>query len=209
MYVGLHGPGWLYVFGIPPWGDLPLWTSRARATDLGQGPNLRTGSWWAPCVPRSREHEERSAAGRNKNADGPKNHTHIYIYEYIRIYASLSTGWWRPGALSTTPREWPSPRVRVHILLNHRWLSWRTWTWICMKRRAEGRHTRNMSGFIVRQPYILPPLVSKLRKHTPFCVSGEQSHQTQPKEEFEYTSSKSNVRLVPPHTWTSLWDVTS
>ena len=41
--MGLHGPGWLYVLGITPRGDLPLWTPRARATDLGQGPNLRHG----------------------------------------------------------------------------------------------------------------------------------------------------------------------
>ena len=39
--VGLHGPGWLYVLGILPWGDVPLWTPRARATDLG--PKLEYG----------------------------------------------------------------------------------------------------------------------------------------------------------------------
>ena len=43
LYVGLHGPGWLYMLGMPPRGDLRLWTPRARATDLGQGPNLRRG----------------------------------------------------------------------------------------------------------------------------------------------------------------------
>ena len=68
--VGLHGPGWLYVLGMPPRADVPLSTPRARATDLGRGPNLRMGSGRAPCVPRSREHEERPAAGREKNADG-------------------------------------------------------------------------------------------------------------------------------------------
>ena len=33
----------------------------------------------APCVPRSREHEKRPAAGREKNAKVPKK-THLYIY---------------------------------------------------------------------------------------------------------------------------------
>ena len=53
-----------------------------RATDLGQGPNLRAGSGRAPCVPRSLEHEERAAAGREKKAEGPKKHIY-YIYIYI------------------------------------------------------------------------------------------------------------------------------
>ena len=80
--VGLHGPGWLYVLRILPRGDVPLSTPRARATDLGRGPNLRMGSGRAPCVPRSREHEERPAAGREKNAEGWKEHTYLYIYIY-------------------------------------------------------------------------------------------------------------------------------
>ena len=68
--VGLHGPGWLYVLGMPPRADVPLSTPTERATDHGRGPNLRTGSGRAPCVPRTREHEERPAAGREKNAEG-------------------------------------------------------------------------------------------------------------------------------------------
>ena len=47
-------------------------------------PNLRVGSGRPPCVPRSREHEERTAAGREKNAEGPKKHTY-YIYIYIQV----------------------------------------------------------------------------------------------------------------------------
>ena len=43
LYVGLQGPGWPYVLGMPPRGDLRLWTPRARATDIGQGPHLRRG----------------------------------------------------------------------------------------------------------------------------------------------------------------------
>ena len=72
--VGLHGPGWLNVLGMPPRADVPLSTPRASATDLGRGPNLRMGSGRAPCVPRSREHEERRAAGRENNAEG------MYVY---------------------------------------------------------------------------------------------------------------------------------
>ena len=57
-YVGLHGPGWLYVLGITPRGDLPLRAPTARATGLGQDLNLchgvRTGSLRAT-EPRARE----------------------------------------------------------------------------------------------------------------------------------------------------------
>ena len=95
MYVGLHEPGWLYVLGIPPWTDwdLLLWTPRARATDLGQGPNLGAGSGRAPCAPRSREHEDRLADGREKNAEGPKKH----IYIYVQGSASGCVLKWNPG----------------------------------------------------------------------------------------------------------------
>ena len=59
VYVGLHAPGWLYVLRMPPRGYLPIFpTPRARATELGQGPNLRrgfrAGSPHAP-EPRARE----------------------------------------------------------------------------------------------------------------------------------------------------------
>ena len=75
LYVGLLGPVWFYVLGIPPLADVRLWTSRARATDLGQGSTLPAGSRRAPCVRRSREHDERAAAGRaKKNAEWPKQH---------------------------------------------------------------------------------------------------------------------------------------
>ena len=61
------------MLGMPPRGYLRLRNSRARATDLGQGPHLhrdvRAGSLRAPC----REHEKRPAAGREKHADVQKN----------------------------------------------------------------------------------------------------------------------------------------
>ena len=75
LYVGLHGPGWLYCTLTP----------RTRVTDLGQGPNLRAWSGRAPYVPRSREHEERRAAGRDKNAEGPIKHIYIYTSYIICI----------------------------------------------------------------------------------------------------------------------------
>ena len=68
--VGMHEPGWLYVLGMPPRAGLPPPIPRARATDLGRGPNLGIGCRRAPCVPRSREHEEKPAVGREYNADG-------------------------------------------------------------------------------------------------------------------------------------------
>ena len=79
LHVGLQGPGWLCVLGIPPRADVPLSTPAARATDNGQRSKLRLGSDRAPCVPQSREHEERPGAGREKNSEGPKNDFHIYI----------------------------------------------------------------------------------------------------------------------------------
>ena len=41
--------------------------------------NLRAGSGRTPCVPWSREHQERPAAGREKNAEGPKKHIYIFV----------------------------------------------------------------------------------------------------------------------------------
>ena len=67
--VGLQGPGWLYVLGMPSRSNVLLLTPRARATDLARGPNLRMGSGRAPCVPWSREYEERPAAVKEKCAE--------------------------------------------------------------------------------------------------------------------------------------------
>ena len=85
--VGLHGSGWLYVVGMTPRADVPLSTPRARSTDLGRGPNLRMWFGRAPCVPRSREREERPAAESEKMPKGGKI-TFIYTYIYMYIYIS-------------------------------------------------------------------------------------------------------------------------
>ena len=84
--VGLHGPGWLNVLGMPPRADVPLSTPKAHATDLGWGPYLRTGSRRAPCVPRNRDHEEKPAAARQKLPKGENTHLdiHVCIYIYVR-----------------------------------------------------------------------------------------------------------------------------
>ena len=49
-----------------------LWTPRSRATDPAQGPNVRQVYTQGPCVPRSREHEKRPVARREKRADAEK-----------------------------------------------------------------------------------------------------------------------------------------
>ena len=75
---GLHGPGRLYMVGMPPRAGVPLLPPRRRATDLGRCSNFPIGSARAPRVPRSREQEERPAAGENKMPIG-ENNTFVYI----------------------------------------------------------------------------------------------------------------------------------
>ena len=57
-------------------------TLNPQNTCHGPRPGPKLAHWVraGPRVPRSREHEERPAAGREKNAEGPKN-TFICIYE--------------------------------------------------------------------------------------------------------------------------------
>ena len=66
-------------------------TPGARAADLGQGPNLVAGSGRAPCVLRSRQHGERPAAGREKNAEGPKKHSYIYVKVPLRDASNVKS----------------------------------------------------------------------------------------------------------------------
>ena len=79
-YVGLYGPGWVYVLGMLPHGHLRLRTPKGRATDLDQGPHLRRGvraGSLRALEPRARK---RPAVGRGKNADMHKSH--IYTQQY-------------------------------------------------------------------------------------------------------------------------------
>ena len=71
------------MLGIPPLAHVPLSTPTSRATDIGRGPNLPMGSGRAPGVPRSREREERPAAGREKMPKDEK--TSLYIYVYYKL----------------------------------------------------------------------------------------------------------------------------
>ena len=74
LCVGLRGPGWLYVLGMPPRGYLRLKTPRPRATDLGQGPHLRRGvraGSLCALEPRARE---KTRGRKRKNAQVPKKH---------------------------------------------------------------------------------------------------------------------------------------
>ena len=77
--VGLHGPGWLYVLGMPPRADFPLSTPRARAADLGRGPNLRMGSGRAPCVPRAESTRKDPWPEEEKMPNREKTHLYMYI----------------------------------------------------------------------------------------------------------------------------------
>ena len=100
--MGLHAPGWLYVLEISPRADLLLWTPRARATDLGDGPNLRAGSGPASWVPQSREREERPAAGREKHAERQKNTVidmYFEVYILCWLYVKTLTAVWWSGKL--------------------------------------------------------------------------------------------------------------
>jgi len=79
-----------------------LWTPRARATDLGQGPHLHPVFTRAP---RNREHEERPAGGRAKNAGVQETsiwRTVIYGVQYVTAMYNTSylRLWLRPNKLS-------------------------------------------------------------------------------------------------------------
>ena len=82
MYVSLHGPGWLYVLGITTCHfDPPERVLRTAARAQTCTVVFRR----AICVPRSREHQTRPAAGRKKK---PKYQRNTFIY--IVIQGSLS-----------------------------------------------------------------------------------------------------------------------
>ena len=98
---------------MPRQADVRLSTPAARATDLGRGPTLRTGSGQAPCVPHNREHEERHAAGIEINAEGWKN-TCIYMYK-VPLRDMLK---WNPGGDASwkRTRRWHSSSHSLFVL---------------------------------------------------------------------------------------------
>ena len=75
--VGLHGPGRLYVLGMPPRADVPLPTRRARATDLGRVPNFSMGSGQAP----THEAESTRKDPRPEEKQMPKGEKNTFIYQ--------------------------------------------------------------------------------------------------------------------------------
>ena len=65
----------------------------------------------APCVPRSREHENRPAAGRQKNADVQKKHVYTFTIICIYMQATGQTNGIMHGFRCTHGREHLSKRV--------------------------------------------------------------------------------------------------
>ena len=81
--MGLHGPGWLYVLGMPPGDYLAIFCDFEPPEHV-----LRTSArahtcavvfGRARCVPLSREHEKKPTAGRERDADVKKKHVYMLI----------------------------------------------------------------------------------------------------------------------------------
>ena len=110
----LHGPGWLYVLGITLRGDLPLWTLRARAMDLDQGPNLRRGlraRSLRATEPRARE----TTRGRKrKKCRRAKKNT--FIHSNIRFLFGMCATW-NPGGDANWWKETRRQHSSSHSLL--------------------------------------------------------------------------------------------
>ena len=85
LHVGFHRPRWLYVLGITPRGDLPFWTPRTRATDLGQGPNLRRGVRAGSLRATESTAREKTRGWKRKKCRSAKTHLYIVIHtpEYL------------------------------------------------------------------------------------------------------------------------------
>ena len=63
---------------MPPRGYLWLWTPRARATDIGQGPHLRRGVW-AGSLRASEPSAREKTRGQKRKKCRRANKTHLYI----------------------------------------------------------------------------------------------------------------------------------
>ena len=84
-YAVLHVPGSLYVLGMPPHGYLSMFRNfQPPEHVLRTSARAHTGvvvNGWIPCVPRSREHEERPATARERMPMCKKTaHLHIVTY---------------------------------------------------------------------------------------------------------------------------------
>ena len=75
-YVGLHGPGWLYVLGMPPRGYLPFFATlkpQSKCHVPRPGPALAAFVRAGSCVPRCRENEERPTGAGEKRGNANSN----------------------------------------------------------------------------------------------------------------------------------------
>ena len=89
----LQRPGRLYVLGMPPRGDVRVWTPRARALDFSEGLTCaRDPGGLQAC--HGAESTRNDPGRKGKDADGPKN---TFIHSSINMMCPNKTGnngWW-------------------------------------------------------------------------------------------------------------------
>ena len=119
LHVGSQWPGWPYVLGMPPRGDLRLWTPRTRATDVGQGSQFRRG------VPAGslRATEPRARAkirGRKREKCRCAKKTHLHILVVTRFPFGMRLTW-NPGG----DASWWKETRRYSTAVVAAYLCWR------------------------------------------------------------------------------------
>ena len=111
MYAGLHWPGWLYVLGIPPRADMPLWPpeyvprTSARAQTYVRGPDGLPACDGAESTRNDPRPEE------TEMTKGQKTHFYMYIYRTCvllhfhatRNVAAKKLGKWKRNFASVEP----------------------------------------------------------------------------------------------------------
>ena len=94
--MGLQRPGWPYVLGMPPRGDVRHQTPRARATDVGQGPHLRPGVPAGSLRATEPEAREKTRGRKTKKCRSASKANlyivvsvvfHLLYYSYSNIYS--------------------------------------------------------------------------------------------------------------------------
>ena len=101
LYVGLHGPGWLYVLGMPPRGYLPIFaTLNPQSTCHGPRPGPTLAPWCSGGLPAcsGAESTRKDPRPEEKKMSMCKRKTHLYIV--CLLYTSPSP---RDGLLSRMP----------------------------------------------------------------------------------------------------------
>ena len=103
LYVGLIGPGWLYVLGMPPRGHLRLWPPEHVPRTSARAHTCALVFGRASCVPRSREHGGKPVAGRETtNVQKARIYTYSSNINPARVTQS-TRNWMREGV--TRPRS--------------------------------------------------------------------------------------------------------